>query len=75
MKKSVKSTDPRKPQIVGALKKASGGTKVTSVKEIGLNRFEGHCMKIITFVNPHGYTIKSDKYESLGVFSITVEGV
>lgn len=41
--KAIKSTDPRKPLIVAALCKASGGTRVTNVRETD-DRYVGDCM-------------------------------
>lgn len=40
-KKHVKSTDPRKSQIVGCLKWKHGGSKVTLLQEISPGVFEG----------------------------------
>ena len=60
MAKHVKSTDPRKKSIVEALKRVSGGNKVTLVKEHDDGRFEGHCLR----GNRYGY-------ESLGTFIVT----
>jgi hypothetical protein len=45
MARNVTSYDPRKKPIVDALKKKSGGTKVTLLKEIGPGVFEGSCLK------------------------------
>ena len=44
--KPLKSTDPRKPGVMEHLKRYSGGTKVTEVKEIIPNElFQGRCFK------------------------------
>lgn len=47
--KPVKSTDPRKPAIVAALKKASGCSKITNVKEYIETathaQFSGDCLR------------------------------
>jgi hypothetical protein len=48
MAKHIKSTDPRKPAIVAALKQKSGCRKVTTVLEIAPGVYEGNCM------NPNG---------------------
>lgn len=53
MNKHVSSKDPRKSQIVKALKQASGGTKVTMVKEVGYLRFEGDCFERSAGIYPH----------------------
>lgn len=44
-KRAVKSKDPRKPAIVAALKRSSGGTKVTNVVQTGEFQFSGDCMR------------------------------
>jgi hypothetical protein len=44
MSKPIKSTDPRKPAIVAALKRASNCRKVTSVRQIGESEYAGDCM-------------------------------
>lgn len=44
MNKPIKSTDPRKPAIVAALKEISGHRKVTSVTQVGPDTYEGNCM-------------------------------
>lgn len=44
MNKPVKSTDPRKKNIVANLKAQSGGTKVTNVRQTGENQFQGDCL-------------------------------
>lgn len=69
-KKHVKSTDPRKAQIVAALKRKSGGGKVTLVTEdvgpiTGLY-FQGSCMRKL----PGG---RGAGYEDLGVFQVTAK--
>jgi hypothetical protein len=52
-KVSVKSTDPRKPKIMAALKRRSGANRVTNVVELWTQSgalaghyFRGHCMKL-----------------------------
>jgi hypothetical protein len=48
MAKAITSKDPRKAAIVAALKRASGGTKVTSVRELDTSPdggFVGSCMR------------------------------
>lgn len=69
-KKHVHSKDPRKPQIVAALKKRSGGNKVTLLTEtlhpISGLCFEGHCSKKC----PGG---RGTGYQSLGFFIVTAK--
>jgi hypothetical protein len=43
--KAVRSTDPRKPAIMEALKKASDCSKVTNVVQVDAHAFVGRCMK------------------------------
>lgn len=50
----VKSTDPRKTTIVREMKKRSGGTRVTCLKETKTH-FVGHPMKRIVSDNRGGY--------------------
>ncbi len=50
----IKSTDPRKRIIVGEMKKRSGGTRVTCLKETKTH-FVGHPMKRIVSDNRGGY--------------------
>ena len=45
MAKHVHSKDPRKRAIVAALRRASGGTKVTMLEEIAGGLFQGSCLK------------------------------
>ncbi len=68
MAKNIKSTDPRKPAIVAALKRLSGGTKVTNVFEAPhSNGFMGNCF---TKRAPyHGW----DDLGSFTVFALTDE--
>jgi hypothetical protein len=61
-KTNVTSRDPRKPQIVAALKQLSGGNKVTLVKQVDLDKFEGRCLK----GNRYGY-------EVLGTFTVHIK--
>jgi hypothetical protein len=72
MKKPVKSTDPRKPAIMAALKKASGCTKVTGVQQNGENLFSGACMKMRKMPCPQGSDVYLSKWEHLGVFEVTL---
>lgn len=62
--KSVKSSDPRKPGIVEALKAASGAGKVTSVVECKDGSFAGHCM--VRDDKPRG----RGGYDSVGWWSV-----
>lgn len=64
MGKNVKSTDPRKKDIMAALKRISGANKVTLVKENNPDSFEGHCL----IGNKAGY-------KSLGTFIVTHDDV
>jgi hypothetical protein len=59
--KNVTSSDPRKPEIVRALKDASGGSKVTLLREVGPGVFVGHCLVSAA----HG------GYDSRGYWQIT----
>lgn len=43
--KHVRSTDPRKPAIVAAMKRSTGATKITLVREVTPGVFEGNCLK------------------------------
>lgn len=58
--KAVKSTDPRKKQIMAKLKQFSGATKITNVKE-GDQEFYGTCWK---------KQENSRKFDNLGVFTV-----
>lgn len=60
--KSVTSKDPRKKQVVSAIKRKSGGNKVTNVKQLKDGSFQGHAMK----GGRYGY-------ESLGEVIVTAE--
>lgn len=42
--KNVTAKDPRKPAIVAALKRKSGASKVTLLKELEPGLFRGHCL-------------------------------
>ena len=64
MSKSVKSTDPRKPEIMAALKRKSGANKVTLVVENKDGSFSGSCLK----GNRSGY-------DNLGAFTVTYDEV
>lgn len=69
-KKHVHSQDPRKPKIVEALKRKSGGTKVTLLVEVEPGLFEGKCMKPATTTEQTWYgAIK--RYEEVGFFRVT----
>lgn len=61
-RKHVHSSDPRKPDIVAALKRKSGGTKVTLLVETVPGTFQGKCM---------WRTPRSSTWADLGVFQIT----
>ncbi len=63
MKKPIKSTDPIKKPVVAALKKASGGSKVTSVVQVGPGQFAGRCMTRVK---------GTLGWKDLGVFEVTV---
>lgn len=75
-KKHVRSTDPRKAAIVAALKRKSGGTKVTLLTEnegiLTGPYFQGKCMRRATkeVKNWNGSTAM---FEDLGVFQATPE--
>lgn len=60
--KNVKSTDPRKKQVVNAIKAKSGANKVTLVKQLRDGSFQGHAMK-------------GDRqgYQSLGMVTVTAQ--
>lgn len=68
-KKHVHSQDPRKPKILAALKRKSGGTKVTLLTEIEPGIFEGKCQKP-EIIKDGGFAIKTGKYEDLGMFVV-----
>lgn len=68
-KKHVHSQDPRKPKIVAALKRKSGGTKVTLLTEIETGIFEGKCMRPATTVQKTWYGA-TKRYEDLGMFVV-----
>jgi len=70
MNKAIKSTDPRKKQIVSDLKVASGGSKVTNVRQVGLNQFQGDCMKMRKMPYVTGSDIYLSKWEHLGTFTV-----
>jgi hypothetical protein len=70
MKKPIKSNDPRKPAIVSALKRKSGGTKVTNVREIGPNMFSGDCLKRPQGGNPAAYHPADRAWLNLGTFEV-----
>lgn len=64
--KNIRSTDPRKPAIVAALKRDSGGTKVTTLQEIRPGVYHGQCMK---------KTPGSHIWTYIGLFEITQEEI
>lgn len=64
MSKNVTSKDPRKPAIVAALKRKSGGGKVTLLTELSNGNFMGHCLLKITLG-------RGSKWESLGAFEVS----
>lgn len=64
MSKNVKSTDPRKPEIMAALKRKTGANKVTLVKENNDGSFSGSCLK-------GGRA----GYQQLGTFTVTYDEV
>lgn len=66
MAKNVTSYDSRKSAIMEALKRASGGTKITNVVELESGKFAGHCMKM----GRNEYGGKS--YLSLGTFTVEI---
>jgi hypothetical protein len=59
MAKHVRSTDPRKPRIVAALRIVGGGTKVTNLSEVS-DGFEGNVLKYVG----------ARQYEDLGRFKV-----
>lgn len=70
MAKHVHSRDPRKKQIVAALKAKSGGTKVTLVEETKDGTFRGLCMKRATKVEKTWYGANM-LFERIGTFEVT----
>lgn len=60
--KHVRSDDARKPAVVAALKKASGGSRVTLVTEIGENTFQGNCL----------VTAADGKFTNLGFYQVVM---
>ena len=66
MGKHIHSKDPRKPAIVAALRKASGGTKITMLEEIAVGVFQGSCLK-------KSQSFKKNYWDNLGKFTITAK--
>lgn len=67
--KNIHSKDPRKKKITDALKRKSGGTKVTLLtsgihKDTGEKFFHGRCLKRL---------IISREWQNLGFFKVTPE--
>lgn len=60
--KNVNSKDPRKPAIVAALKRLTGASKVTLVKEVEPGVFQGECLRY----GCNGY------YERLGTYQVSL---
>jgi hypothetical protein len=78
MAKNVTSNDPRKPAIVAALKRISGGTKVTLLKEVDVAR-EGSG-EVVTAFSAHVLGPNTERsshnpgpFKSLGYFTITAK--
>jgi hypothetical protein len=63
MAKHVHSKDPRKPMIVSALKRKSGGTKVTELVETEPGVFRGRCLRV------HG----PKRFELIDCFTVTID--
>ena len=64
----VKSTDPRKPAVVAALKRITGATRITSVKEISDGQgFIGTCLM--------RSGLSSRRYIPLGAFIVSLDEV
>ena len=62
---AIKSTDPRKPSVMKALKAKSGATKVTNVKEVrGI--YSGDCWKFMG---------RGEQFEHLGKFECTAKEI
>lgn len=74
MAKNVTSQDLRKPAIVAALKKASGGNRVTLVKQLDTNTFRGNCLLYVGNGNGdvNGYGERSS-YKTLGQFEVVID--
>ena len=68
--KNIKSTDPRKVLIVSALKRMSGGTKITCVEELAPNTFRGRCLRR-EIINE----VKTGAWTFLGDFTVTLQAV
>ena len=65
----IKSTDPRKPAIVAAIKRHAGVggepcNKVTDVRQTKAGHFAAHALR---------YDASTGKYESLGIYEIGIE--
>ena len=61
---NITSKDPRKKTIVVALKRKSGGSKITMVKELKDGTFQGNSMK---------HNGKGQPCTMLGFFTVTKE--
>lgn len=68
MSNHITSRDPRKPAIVAALKRKSGGTKVTLLEEIAPGQYRGNCLRGDGNTRHGGWT-------QLGTFEVTEEEV
>lgn len=64
MARNLTSYDQRKKPVVIALKKKSGGTKVTLLKETGPGVFEGKC---------HALEVETGCWDVLGTFTVTAK--
>jgi hypothetical protein len=78
-KKHVHSKDPRKPAIVAALKRRSGGNKVTLLVELEDGKlFEGRCLKYVGAGNGRVRAPimgGNGSYEELGTFQVSASEV
>ncbi|MCE5280805.1 MAG: hypothetical protein LLG93_01785 [Deltaproteobacteria bacterium] len=75
MRKPIKSTDPRKPAIVQALKAATGAKKITNVTEEGPATFRGRCLGPMK--SPFGRTVwipvtNDDGYQTVTIAQKTI---
>lgn len=73
--RNVTNTDPRKAEIVKALKAASGATKVTLVKEVGPRRFVAHCLGSDSEMSRTFARRGLRRHTSLGYWQVTFENM
>lgn len=66
MSKPIKSTDPRKPAIVEAMKRKANATKITNLREVSPGLYEGTAMRGnpngrgFIFAVPYGHVLLTD---------------